>query len=264
VTIHSATAQRLHRKAAIITGAASGIGLATAELFAEQGARLVLVDRNETPLAAALGALKARGAEAVAVVGDVSQSSVIASATQAAIDAFGQIDIVFNNAGIMTHGELSSVSEAAFDEVIAVNVKSMYLMAKSAIPHMLRQGRGSIINTSSVMATLTEPGHEAYTTSKAAVIGLTKSLAVSYALQGIRVNAVCPGWVDTPMNRALAMEMGGLDKLLPLIKRQQPQGRMASTREVAFAVLFLASDEASAITGSSLHVDGAASASIGQ
>jgi NAD(P)-dependent dehydrogenase (short-subunit alcohol dehydrogenase family) len=145
---------------------------------------------------------------------------------------------------------------------MAVNVKAMYLMCKAAIPHMLPRGAGSIINTSSVMATLTEPGYEAYTTSKAAVIGLTKAIAVSYAEQGIRCNCICPGWVDTPLNQRLAEELGGMEQLYPIIKRQQPQGRMASTREVGYAVLFLASDEASAVTGSALYVDGASSAAI--
>ena len=127
---------------------------------------------------------------------------------------------------------------------------------------MLERGKGSIINTSSVMATLTEPGYEAYTSSKAAVIGLSKSIAVSYADRGIRCNALCPGWVDTAMNLKLAEELGGLDKLTPLIKQQQPLARMATTREVANCVLFLASDESSAVTGSALYVDGASTAAI--
>jgi NAD(P)-dependent dehydrogenase (short-subunit alcohol dehydrogenase family) len=254
---------RLQGKSAILTGAASGIGLGTAELFAEHGARLLLVDRNCAELDAVAARLKAGGTHTVAVCGDVAQAATIARAVATALDSFGQVDVVFNNAGIMPYGDLQTFDEAAWDEVQSVNVKAMFLMAKAVIPHMLERGKGSIINTSSVMATLTEPGYEAYTTSKAGVIGLTKALAVSYAGHGIRVNAVCPGWVDTPMNRKAAEDAGGLAKLLPLIKRQQPQGRMASTREVAYAVLFLASDEASAVTGSALYVDGASTAAIG-
>jgi NAD(P)-dependent dehydrogenase (short-subunit alcohol dehydrogenase family) len=253
---------RLHDKVAIITGAASGIGQGAAELFAEHGAKLVLVDRNEAGLDETGARLKSAGAAVVTVCGDVSQSAIIARVVAAALDAFGQIDVVFNNAGIMPYGDLQKLTEETWDEVQAVNVKAMFLMAKAVVPHMLQRGRGSIINTSSVMATLTEPGYEAYTTSKAGVIGLTKALAVSYAEQGIRVNAVCPGWVDTPLNRKVAEDVGGLDKLYPIIKRQQPQGRMATTREVAYAVLFLASDEASAVTGSALYVDGASTAAI--
>ena len=109
---------------------------------------------------------------------------------------------------------------------------------------------------------MTEPGYEAYTSSKAAVIGLSKSIAVSYAEKGIRCNAICPGWVDTAMNRSLAEELGGMDKLTPIIKQQQPLGRMATTREIGYAVLFLASDESKAVTGSTLYIDGASSAAI--
>ncbi len=253
---------RLQHKVAIITGAASGIGQGTAELFAEEGARLVLVDRDAAGLAETGGRLRAGGAAVVEVAGDLAQAGTIDRVVAAALAAYGQIDVVFNNAGIMPYGDLQSFTEALWDEVQAVNVKAMFLMCKAVIPHMLARGRGSIINTSSVMATLTEPGYEAYTTSKAGVIGLTKALAVSYAEQGVRCNCVCPGWVDTPMNRKVAEAAGGLEQLLPIIKRQQPQGRMASTREVAYAVLFLASDEASAVTGSALYVDGASSAAI--
>lgn len=253
---------RLENKVAIITGAASGIGQGTAELFAEEGARLVLVDRNAAGLAETGGRLRAGGAAVVEVTGDLAQAATIDLVVGAALAAYGKIDVVFNNAGIMPYGDLQSVTEALWDEVQAVNVKAMFLMCKAVLPHMLKRGRGSIINTSSVMATLTEPGYEAYTTSKAGVIGLTKALAVSYAAQGVRSNCVCPGWVDTPMNRKAAEDAGGLDKLLHIIKRQQPQGRMATTREVAYAVLFLASDEASAVTGSALYVDGASTAAL--
>jgi NAD(P)-dependent dehydrogenase (short-subunit alcohol dehydrogenase family) len=253
---------RLSDKVAIITGAASGIGAGTAELFAEHGARLALVDRDGEGLAAVQSRLSAAGAAAIAVRGDVAAATTIAEVVERTLEAFGQIDIVFNNAGIMPTGELSSFAETTWDDVMAVNVKAMYLMCKAVIPHMLARGGGSIINTSSVMATLTEPGYEAYTTSKAAVIGLTKAIAVSYAEQSLRCNCICPGWVDTPLNQKLADELGGMEQLYPIIKRQQPLGRMASTREVGYAVLFLASDEASAVTGSALYVDGASSAAI--
>lgn len=253
---------RLQDKVAILTGAASGIGQGTAELFAEHGARLVLVDRDEAGLAETSARVKRAGATTITVCGDVSQSATIQRVVAAALETFGQIDVVFNNAGIMPYGDLQQVSEETWDEVQAVNVKAMFLMCKAVLPHLLGRGKGSIINTASVMATLTEPGYEAYTTSKAGVIGLSKALAVSYAEQGIRINALCPGWVDTPMNRKVAEDLGGMDKLYPIIKRQQPLGRMASTREVAYAVLFLASDESTAVTGSALYVDGASTASI--
>ncbi len=253
---------RLQNKVAIITGAASGIGQGAAELFAEHSAKLILVDRNCASLDETCARLRTTGAEVVGVCGDVSQAATIERVVATALESFGQIDVVFNNAGIMPYGDLQTVSEETWDDVQAVNVKAMFLMCKAVIPHMLQRGKGSIINTSSVMATLTEPGYEAYTTSKAGIIGLTKALGVSYAEQGLRANCICPGWVDTPLNRKLAENLGGLDKLYPLIKQQQPLGRMATTREVAYAVLFLASDESSAVTGSALYVDGATSASI--
>jgi NAD(P)-dependent dehydrogenase (short-subunit alcohol dehydrogenase family) len=248
---------RLQDKVAIITGAASGIGRGAAELFAEHGARLVLIDRDGAGLeqvSATLGA--------AAFHGDVSLADTAAGAVQLALTRYGRLDVLFNNAGIMPHGPLAELDEATWEQVMNVNVKSMYLLTRTALPSLLAQGRGSIINTSSVMATLTEPGYEAYTTSKAAVLGFTRAVAVSYAEQGVRCNAICPGWVDTPMNMQLAEDMGGMDKLAPVIKAQQPLGRMATTREVAYAALFLASDEASAVTGSALYVDGAASAAI--
>jgi NAD(P)-dependent dehydrogenase (short-subunit alcohol dehydrogenase family) len=253
---------RLAGKVAIITGAASGIGRGTAALFAEQGAQLVLVDRDQDGLAQVQQELAERGAQLAFVVGDVGQATTAAAAVAAALDRFGRLHILFNNAGIMPTGDLRNYPDETWDDVMAVNVKSMYLLTKAALPALLTEGNGAIINTSSVMATLTEPGYEAYTTSKAAVIGFTKAVAVSYAAQGLRCNCICPGWVDTPLNVRLAEELGGLDKLTPLISAQQPLGRMATTREVANCVLFLASDEASAVTGSALYVDGAASAAL--
>jgi NAD(P)-dependent dehydrogenase (short-subunit alcohol dehydrogenase family) len=254
--------QRLAGKTAIITGAASGIGRGTAEVFAEHGARLLLVDRDGPSLETVRAELAGQGAQVVVYEGDVSQATVIDRIVALALASFGQIDVVFNNAGIMPFGDLASFAESTWDEVMDVNVKAMYLMCKVVIPHMLARGAGSIINTSSVMATLTEPGYEAYSSSKAAIIGLTKAVAVSYAEQGVRCNCICPGWVDTPLNQRLAAELGGMEQLYPIIKRQQPLGRMASTREVGYAVLFLASDESSAVTGSALYVDGASSAAI--
>ena len=254
---------RLKDKVCIITGAASGIGKGTAERFAEEGAALVLVDRDGPALEAVYSAIsKTRGVQVRAVCADVAVAGDIARVVDEAMRVFGRIDVAFNNAGIMPHGDFLDLNEDTWDSVMAINVKGMMLMSRAVIPHMLRQGGGSIINMSSIMATLTEPGYEAYTSSKAAVIGLSKALAVSYAEQGIRCNALCPAWVDTPMNLKLAEELGGLDKLYPMIKSQQPTGKMATVREVANVVLFLASDESTAVTGSALYVDGATSAAI--
>ena len=249
-------------RTAIITGAASGIGAGTAEVFAEQGARLVLVDRDAAGLARVAAGLPQAAGAVVTFAGDVAAPETAAGAVRLADEAFGGADILFNNAGIMTSGDFRAVDEAAWDAVLDINLRGFYLMSRAVIPGMLERGRGAIVNTSSAMALMTEPGYEAYTTSKAGIIGLTKALAVSYATQGLRVNAICPGWIDTPMNQRLAEELGGIDNLTPIILRQQPNGRMLTTREVGNAVAFLASDLASGITGAILTVDGGATAAI--
>jgi NAD(P)-dependent dehydrogenase (short-subunit alcohol dehydrogenase family) len=253
---------KLQDRVAIITGAASGIGAGTAAVFAEQGARLVLVDRDGDRLDETASELPVTQESAVTYAGDVANRETAQGAERLAREMFGGVDILFNNAGVMTSGDFRDVDEAAWDDVLNINLRGMYLMCRAVLPGMLERGRGAIVNTSSVMALLTEPGYEAYTTSKAGIIGLTKALAVSYATQGIRVNCICPGWVDTPMNQRLAEELGGVDRLTPIILKQQPNGRMLSTREIGNAVAFLASDEASGITGTALYVDGGASAAI--
>lgn len=254
---------RLKGKTAIVTGAASGIGAGTARLFAEHGARLVLVDQNADGLDAARASLLDVATEEVLTcAGDVSLPETAGHAAELAARDDHRIDVLFNNAGIMDTGDPLELEIADWDRTIAVNVRGMYLMARAVLPAMIGQRSGSIVNTSSVMAALTEPHHEAYTTSKAAAIGLTKSLAVTYAERGIRCNAICPGWVDTPMNLALAEQMGSLEALNAVVRQQQPLGRMVTVREVAHAVLFLASDDASGITGAVLHVDGAAGSAI--
>lgn len=254
---------RLQGRTAIVTGAASGIGAGTARLFAEHGARLVLVDRNEDGLVEVCASLSdVASQEMLVCAGDVASPNTAEMAAMLATKDDHRIDILFNNAGIMDTGDILKLDVEAWDRTIAVNVRGMYLMTRAVLPNMIEQRSGSIVNTSSVMAYLTEPHHEAYTTSKAAVIGLTKSVAVTYADRGVRSNAVCPGWVDTPMNRVLADQVGGIDKLNAIVKQQQPLGRMVSVREVALAVLFLASDDASGITGAILNVDGAAGSAI--
>ncbi|WP_308636452.1 SDR family NAD(P)-dependent oxidoreductase [Paenibacillus silvisoli] len=253
---------RLSGKIAVVTGAASGIGRGTAERFAEEGAQLVLVDNNEAKLLEAAEQLKAGGASVVAVAGDVSLSETADRVLAAGLEAFGGIDILFNNAGIMPVVSVLEMEEETWDSVMDVNLKAMFLLSKRVIPEMLKRGGGSIINTSSVMSTLTEPHYTGYTSSKAGIIGFTKAVAVEYAEQGVRCNAICPGWVDTEMNRKLVEEVGGMDKLYPIIKQQQPTGKMATVREIANVVLFLASDESTAITGASIFADGATSAFI--
>jgi NAD(P)-dependent dehydrogenase (short-subunit alcohol dehydrogenase family) len=165
----------------------------------------VLVDRDGDGLETQRQGLREQGADVAAYQTDVAVRAGIEHVVALALDAFGQIDIVVNNAGIMPHGDLLAFDESSWDDVMAINLKSMFLMCKAVVPHMLERRQGSIINMSSVMAVLTEPGYEAYSASKAGVIGLTKALAVSYAEHGIRCNCICPGWVDTPLNQRLAL-----------------------------------------------------------
>ncbi|MGI9253666.1 MAG: SDR family NAD(P)-dependent oxidoreductase [Thermomicrobiales bacterium] len=253
---------RLDGKTTIITGAASGIGAGTAEVFAELGANLVLVDRDETGLNAVAGQLSATGAPVRICAGDVARRETAERAVDQAMTGFGRIDALFNNAGVMSSGDFTEWSDAQWDGLMDINLRGIYLMCHAVIPHMLKQGAGSIVSTSSVMAFLTEPGYEAYTTSKAGIVGLTKALAVSYTARGLRVNCIQPGWIDTPMNQRLAEELGGLDHLTPLIVRQQPLPRMISTREVGNLVAFLCSDLSVAISGAMIPIDGAATAAI--
>ena len=214
--------KRLEGKVAIVTGAAAGIGLGTAARFREEGCRVVAVDRDEVGL---MGAFHGQIDVAICA-GDIADPQTSERAVAMAIERFGHLDIVFNNAGIMTYGDFLEYDVEAWDQLIGVNLRGIMMMCKAALPHLLERETASIISTSSVMATLTEPGYEAYTTSKAGIIGLTKALGVSYAETAVRVNCVCPGWIDTPMNTRLAEEMGGMDQLAPVIRRQQPNARL--------------------------------------
>ncbi len=162
----------------------------------------------------------------------------------------------------MYSGDFTEWDETRWDGLMDVNLRGIYLMFHAVIPHMLARGTGSIVSTSSVMAFLTEPGYEAYTTSKAGIVGLTKALAVSYTARGLRINCIQPGWIDTPMNQRLAEELGGVEFLTPLIVRQQPLPRMITPREVGNLVAFLCSDLSVAISGAMIPIDGAATAAI--
>ncbi len=253
---------RLDGTTAIITGAASGIGAGTAEVFAELGANLVLVDRDDAGLESVAAALRGVGARVETCAGDVALKATADRAVQTGLAAFGQIDALFNNAGVMYSGDFTEWDETRWDGLMDVNLRGIYLMCHAVIPHMLARGTGSIVSTSSVMAFLTEPGYEAYTTSKAGIVGLTKALAVSYTARGLRINCIQPGWIDTPMNQRLAEELGGVEFLTPLIVRQQPLPRMITPREVGNLVAFLCSDLSVAISGAMIPIDGAATAAI--
>ena len=246
-------------KVALITGAANGIGRATALAFARSGARIVVVDRDRAGGEATAGIIRQQGGEACFVAADVTKSPDVAAYVKAALDAYGRIDCFFNNAGIEgTLKHTADYDEAMFDQVIAVNVKGVFLGLRHVLPVMLRQQSGAIVNTASVAGLVATPGMPAYVASKHAVIGLTKTAAREVARSGVRVNAVCPGPVDTRMIHSLEEQLNPADPA-SVGRRYQgaiPTGRYTTPEEIANMVLFLCSDLASNITGGQYVVDG--------
>jgi dihydroanticapsin dehydrogenase len=244
---------RLAGKVAIVTGAGSGIGRASAIRFAEEGARVTCVDIDREHVDAVAAEI---GDAAVAVAADVSDPAAVRTYTDATVERWGGLHVVFNNAGVNLPGIFHEASDEVVDRTLAVNVKGPLYGCRYAIPHMLRGGGGSLINTSSVNGIVAEPYLTVYATSKGAIIMLSKGIALDYAKQGIRCNAIAPGWVDTPVNYAHAEMLGGLDKVYADIDSFQPIGRPGEPREIANVALFLASDESSFVTGSVLVADG--------
>ena len=247
---------RLKGKTAIVTGGASGFGEGIARRFAEEGAAVVIADIDEAKAVALADAIAGQSGKAHAAVCDVTVSGDIAHLVDETLSSFGAIDIVVNNAGMaQVNGPMLDVDEETFDRIFAVNVKSIYLMARHVIPVLRQIGGGAIINTASTAALRPRPGLAWYNGSKGAVVTLTKSMAVELAPERIRVNALCPVAGDTPM---LAAFMGGAvtnemqEKFIATI----PMGRLSTPRDMANAALYLASDEAEFITGVCLEVDG--------
>lgn len=244
---------RLAGKVTIVTGAGSGIGRATAIRFAEEGARVTCVDINgESAYSVALEI----GAAAIGVAADVSVAAQVQAYTDATVERWGGLHVVFNNAGVNLPGVFHEATDEVVDRTLNVNVKGCIYGCRYAIPHMLRGGGGSLINTSSVNGLVAEPFLAIYATSKGAIVMLSKGIALDYAKLGIRCNAIAPGWVDTPVNYAHAAMLGGLDKVYAEIDSFQPIGRPGEPREIANVALFLASDESSFVTGSVLVADG--------
>ena len=250
-------------KVVVVTGAAGGIGEAAARAFAKAGAKLVLVDRDASAGAEIAGAIQRQGREARFVAADVTRSAEVQAYVKAALDAHGRIDCFFNNAGIEGEvAETAEYDEAVFDVVLAVNVKGVFLGLRHVLPVMLRQKAGAVVNTASVAGLVGTPGMPAYVASKHAVIGLTKAAAGEVARRGVRVNAVCPGPVETRMMRSLESQ---LDASHPDAVRERyqsgiPSGRYTTPEEVAAVVLFLCSDLAGNVNGAQWVVDGARTA----
>ena len=240
----------LQDKIAIITGAGSGMGLATAHLFYAEGAKVLLTDVSgkEQQVAAELGE------NAVALTGDISKSEHVAALVDLAIETFGGIDILANIAGIpgkMT--PMDETTERTFEDLIAVNLRGVFLTMKMTIPHMIARGGGSIVNVASTAALIGTPGLVAYASSKAGVAALTKGAACEYGKDNIRVNAVCPGVIKTPMyDSGIADNPGVVDYLMSMV----PLRRHGFAEEIAQPLLFLASDASSYITGAIIPIDG--------
>ena len=249
---------RLKNRIALVTGGGSGIGRATAEVFAREGARVAVSGRRQDRLDEVIAAIKYGGGEAIGVRGDVSNEADVERMIQDTLGLWGRIDILVNNAAtVIDRGKLAESSVKGWDDAMAVNVRGVFLVCRSAIPHMIDQGGGCIINIASISGVRGQPENAAYTTSKAAVINLTKSMAVDYGAQGIRVNSVLPGLVDTEMARTRLKPGDDWDERaqkewIPFY----PIGRLGKPQDVANAVLFLASDDAGWVTGSDLVVDG--------
>lgn len=238
-------------RVALVTGASSGMGLATARAFAHAGAAVALVDRNAEPLEAATRTLTAAGQQAINIVCDVSEESQAKAAVERAVAEFGRLDMAYNNAGIL--GPMCPMSDETadgYDVTQAVNLRGVWTFMKHELLQMKQQGSGAIVNCSSIGGLIGLPGRAAYHASKHGVIGLTKSAALDVAAHGIRVNAVCPGCIDTPMGAQI--DPAAMKEFL----KDQPIGRLGRPEEVAAAVLWLCSPGASMVVGVALPVDG--------
>jgi len=253
-------AKRFDGRCVVITGAASGLGLATAKLFADEGAALVLVDLNEEALSKAAGGLSQTGARVESVPGDVSDSRIATGATQRALEAFGRLDVLFNNAAIdpWDATSLEETTEALWEKVIDVNLKSAYMFTRAAIPAMRQNGGGAIVNTASTAGLKASPRESVYGISKAALVQLTKSVARDHAKENIRSNCICPGFLESVMtDRREDMSSDLLSKRRERAAGLVPMGREGQYEEVARAVLFLADPaDASYITGAAIVIDG--------
>lgn len=246
---------RLQDKVVLITGSAGGMGKAAAELFAREGASIIVSDVLADEGEETAHAIRDAGGKAIFVKADVSQEDEVQHMVARGIDAFGRIDVLYNNAGIMPadDGGVTDLSEAVWDRIMDVNLKSAFFCTKHVVPHMIKQKKGSIINVASFVALMgcTVP-QDAYTASKGGMIALTKSFAVQYGPHGIRCNAICPGPIETPLLRVLWTSEEARDLRLNRI----PLGRFGEINDIIYMALYLASDESSWTTGAWLVIDG--------
>ena len=241
-------------KVALVTGAASGMGLATARAFAEAGAAVALVDVQENAVRSAAEELISAGHKAIAVRCNVADEAEVAAMVEQTVSVFGRLDAAFNNAGVQSPAvETADSTSEEFDRVNAINLRSVWSCMKYELQQMRKQGSGAIVNCSSIGGLIGLPGRAIYHATKHGVIGLTKSAALEYASRGIRINAVCPGTIDTPM---VADMLAKEPEVMKEILKEQPIGRLGRPEEIASAVLWLCGPGASFVIGHALAVDG--------
>ncbi|MGG1599357.1 SDR family NAD(P)-dependent oxidoreductase [Paenibacillus naphthalenovorans] len=248
--------KRLANKVAFITGAAGGMGRAAAVVFAREGAKVAVIDLDAKEIEKTAGLVTEAGGEAIAIQCDVTDEEQVKQAIQKTIDTFGKLTTVYNNAGIAHKNFMIAVEEISaeeWDKIQNINTKGMFLVVKHSIPELLRADGGTIINKASTAALINSPGGPSYSASKGAIISFTRQVAASYAKKGIRVNAIAPGYVITPMTKAMEEVLPELDNVA---SEATPLGRGAQPEEIANIALFLASDESSFVTGSVIVADG--------
>ncbi len=241
---------------AIVTGAGSGIGRASAEILAREGAIVVVSDLERERADATVVRITSQGGRASAMAVDVADDAQLRALVDDTIARHGRIDILHSHVGVQVNGSAEQVDPAGMDRSWDLNVRAHFIAARLVIPHMKNQGGGSIVITSSNSGVQLDREMVAYATSKHAAVALARQMAADYARFNIRVNALCPGWVDTPFNEPFMRQMGGRDALEEYVRTQIPMGRWASADEIAEALLFLASDRSSFMTGQALVVDG--------
>jgi NAD(P)-dependent dehydrogenase (short-subunit alcohol dehydrogenase family) len=248
----------LKGKAAVITGGGSGIGQAISVLFAQQGARVAILDVQDAPARDTAEQIRATGGTAVALHADVADTASVKAAFDAAEEACGPVNILVNNAGIAHVGTIETTAEADFDRVYRVNVKGAYLCAQAAVTRMLPRGGGVILNMASVASLIGIPDRFAYSVTKGAILTMTYSIAIDYVKKGIRCNCICPARIHTPfVDGFVAKSYPGQEaEMLQKLHQYQPIGRMGEPKEVAALALYLCSDEAAFVTGAAYPIDG--------